>query len=152
MKKSKLYFQLSLAIILTLLCVIFFGNTVFFLNKNNSGTAGVFATLIGIPLTICIALWTFIFSKFQKNILIEKFLNDEHFVGRETEYTKLLDLIQHTQDRIVYISGNFGMGKTLFLKNSCDRINYTDKKKWKSYAAFYYNNNHTKRITQALSN
>jgi len=152
MKKNKLYFQIGLAIILTLLCVIFSGSTMFFLYKNNSGTAGVFATLIGIPLTICIALWTFIFSRFQKDTLIERYLNDEHFVGRDIEYAKLLDLIQNAQDRIIYISGNFGMGKTLFLKMSCDRINYTDKKKWKSYAAFYYNNNHTKSITQALSN
>ena len=44
------------------------------------------------------------------------------------------------------------MGKTLFMKMSCDRINFTDKKKWKSYAAFYYNNNRTKTIIQALSN
>lgn len=28
------------------------------------------------------------------------------------------------------------MGKTLFMKMSCDRINYADRKKWKSYAAF----------------
>ena len=129
MKKNKLYFQIGLAIILTLLCVIFSGSTMFFLYKNNSGTAGVFATLIGIPLTICIALWTFIFSRFQKDTLIERYLNDEHFVGRDIEYAKLLDLIQNAQDRIIYISGNFGMGKTLFLKMSCDRINYTDKKK-----------------------
>jgi len=38
------------------------------------------------------------------------------------------------------------------MKMSCDRINYKDRKRWKSYAAFYYNNNHTKTIMQALSN
>ena len=38
------------------------------------------------------------------------------------------------------------------MKMSCDRINFIHRKKWKSYAAFYYNNNHTKTITQALSN
>lgn len=152
MKRSKLHFQIALAVILTLICVIFSGITVFFLYKNNSGIAGVYATLISVPLTMCIALWTFIFNKFQKDTLIERYLNDEHFVGRDTEYAKLLDLIQNAQDRIIYISGSFGMGKTLFLKMSCDRINYIDKKKWKSYAAFYYNNNHTKSITQALSN
>lgn len=126
--------------------------TAYFLYKDNSGIAGVFATLIGIALTICIALWSFIFKKFQRSVLIERYLNDEHFVDRNIEYTKLFDLIQNSQERIIYISGNFGMGKTLFMKMSCDRINYADRKKWKSYAAFYYNNNHTKTIMQALSN
>lgn len=152
MKRSKLYFQIGIAIIVTVICVLFFGSTAYFLYKNNSGTAGVFASLIGIPLTISIALWSFIFSKFQKDTLIERYLNDEHFVDRNIEYNKLLNLIQNDQDRIIYINGKFGMGKTLFMKMSCDRINYTDRKIWKSYAAFYYNNNHTRIITQALAN
>lgn len=152
MKKGILYFQISITVILTLICVLFFGGTVYFLYKNNSGNAGVLATLIGILLTICIALWSSIFNKFQKDTFIERYLNDEHFVDRDTEYTKLFNLIRCAQDRIIYISGKFGMGKTLFMKMSCDRINYTDKKRWKSYAAFYYNNNHTKTIIQSLSN
>lgn len=137
---------------LTLICVLFSVYTAYFLYKNNLGTAGVFATLIGIPLTIGITLWSLIFSKLQKGVLIERYLNDEHFVDRDAEYVKLYNLIQDGQEKIIYISGNFGMGKTLFMKMSCDRINYTDRRKWKSYAAFYYNNNHTKTIIQALSN
>lgn len=152
MKSSKLYFQIFIAIILTLICVLFLGVTAYFLYKDNSGTAGVIATLTGIPLTIVIALWSFIFRKFQKSILIERYLNDEHFVDRDIEYAKLLNIIQSSQDRIIYVKGKFGMGKTLFMKMSCDRINYTDRKRWKSYTAFYYNTNHTKTITQALSN
>ncbi len=152
MKRSKWFFQIGIASMLTLICVLFFGYTAYFLYKNNSGTAGVFATLMGIPLTIGITLWSFIFSKLQKGVLIERYLNDEHFVDRDAEYAKLLNLIQSGQEKIIYISGNFGMGKTLFMKMSCDRINYIDRKKWKSYAAFYYNNNHTKTIIQALSN
>lgn len=152
MKRSKLSFQIAIAIILSLICVLLIGFTVYFLYKDDSGNASVFAALIGIPLAIVIALWSFIFSKFQKGVLIERYLNDEHFVDREIEYSKLLNLIQNDQEKIIYISGNLGMGKTLFMKMSCDRINYTDKKKWKSYAAFYYNNNHTKTIMQALSN
>lgn len=152
MKRSKFYLQIGIAIILTLICMLFCGNTAYFLYKNNSGTASVFATLIGIPLTICITLWSFIFSKLQKEILIERYLNDEHFVDRDIEYTKLTNLIQSGQNRIIYIKGRFGMGKTLFVKMSCDRINYTDRKRWRSYAAFYYNNNHTKTIIQAISN
>lgn len=126
--------------------------TAYFLYKDDPGTAGVFAALMGMALTICITLWSFIFKKFQKSVLIEQYLNDEHFVDRNIEYTKLFDLIHNSQERIIYISGNFGMGKTMFMKMACDRINYADKKKWKSYAAFYYNNNHTKTIMQALSN
>lgn len=152
MKRSKLYFQISIVVILALTCVLFLGNVACFLFKKNPENAGVFATLAGIPLAIVIAFLPFIFSKFQKGTLIERYLNDEHFVDRNIEYTKLLNLIQDDQDRIIYIKGKLGMGKTLFMKMSCDRINYTDRKKWKSYAAFYYNNNHTKTITQALSN
>ena len=152
MKKSKLFFQISIAVILTLICVLFSGGSAYFLYKNNSGTSGVFATLIGIPLAICISFWSFLFSKFQKDTLIERYLNDEHFVDRDNEYVKLSNLIHNDQERIIYVSGQFGMGKTLFVKMACDRINYTDKKRWKSYAAFYYNNNHIKTITEALSN
>lgn len=152
MKRSKLYFQIVVVIILSLICVLFFGATAYFVYKDNSGTAGVFATLIGIPLTIGIALWSFIFRNFQKSTFIERYLNDEHFVDRDIEYRKLSNLIKSSQERIIYIKGKFGMGKTLFMKMSCDRINYIDRKTWKSYAAFYYNTNHTKTITQALSN
>ena len=152
MKKSKWFFQIGIASMLTIIFLLFFGYTVCFLYKNNSETAGVFASLMGISLTISITIWSFIFSKYQKRILIERYLNDEHFVDRDEEYTKLSNLIQHDQEKIIYISGNFGMGKTSFMKMSCDRINYTERKKWKSYAAFYYNNNHTKTISQALSN
>lgn len=66
MKRSKWFFQIGIASMLTLICVLFFGYTAHFLYKNNSGTAGVFATLMGIPLTIGITLWSFIFSKLQK--------------------------------------------------------------------------------------
>ena len=82
---------------------------------------------------------------------VEKQLNDVHFVDRDVEYTKLANLIQCHDDRIIYIAGNFGMGKTLFIKMACDRINYSDKKRWKSYTSFYFNNNHTKGITQSIS-
>lgn len=152
MKRSKWFFQIGIAVVLTLICVLFFGYTVYFLYKNNSGVAGVFATLTGISLTIVITFWSFMFNKLQRRVLIERYLNDEHFVDRDIEYTKLLNLIQSDQEKIIYVSGNLGMGKTLFMKMSCDRINYTNRKKWKSYSAFYYNNNHTKTIKQALSN
>jgi hypothetical protein len=152
MKRGKYYFQIGVAVMLTLICALFLGCTIFFLYKNNSGTAGVFATLISIPLTMVIALWTYILGKFKRNTFIEQYLNDEHFVDREIEYVKLSNLIQCEPVRIIYINGKFGMGKTLFMKMSCDRINFIHKKKWKSYVAFYYNNNHTKTITQALSN
>lgn len=152
MKRSKLYFQIGIAVILVLICIFFLGGTAYYLYKNDSGIAGIFATLIGIPLTIFIALLPLIYNKVHKNILIERYLIDEHFVDREAEYIKLTNLIQCNQDRIIYINGNLGMGKTLFLKMACDQINYTDKKRWKSYSAFYFNHNHTQTILQALSN
>lgn len=152
MKKGKLYFQIGVAVVLTIICVLFFTCTIYLLYKNNSGAASVFAALIGITLTLVLAFWTHISGKFQKNNLIEQYLNDEHFVDREIEYKKLSNLIQCDPIRIIYIKGKLGMGKTLFMKMSCDRINFTHKKRWNFYAAFYYNNNHTKTITQALSN
>lgn len=152
MKRGKFYFQIGVAMMLTIICALFLGGTIYFLYNNNSGTAGVFATLISILLTMVIALWTYIFGKFKRKTFIEQYLNDEHFVDREIEYIKLSNLIQCESVRIIYINGKLGMGKTLFMKMSCDRINFNYKKKWKSYAAFYYNNHHTKTITQALSN
>lgn len=88
----------------------------------------MFATLIGIPLTIVVALWTYVSEKSKKNTLIEQYLNDEHFVDREIEYTKLSNLIQCDPVRIIYINGKLGMGKTLFMKMSCDRINFIHRK------------------------
>lgn len=152
MKRSKLYFPIGITAVFTIICVLFLGGTIYFLYKNNSGTAGVFATLIGIPLTIVLTLWTYILEKGKRNTLVEQYLNDEHFVDRESEYLKLSNLIQSAPIRIIYIKGKLGMGKTSFMKMSCDRINFIHKTKWKSYVAFYYNNDHTKTITQALSN
>lgn len=152
MKKTKFYFLIFIFIILILNCVLFGGVIAYFLYKNDLELTGVFATLIGIPLTILIAFVPFAFNRLKKNALIERYLNDEHFVDREVEYQKLENLIKYAQDRIIYITGNVGMGKTFFMKMTCDRINYTEKKRWKSYTAFYFNNNHTKAITQAVSN
>ena len=101
MKRSKLYFQIGIAVILIIIFVLSGGCTAYFLYKNNSGIAGVFATLIGIPLTIFIAFVPLILSKFQNDTLIERYLNDEHFVDRDIEYTKLSNLIQNDPDRII---------------------------------------------------
>lgn len=152
MKKCKLYLQISLTVILAFICVTFSGFTSYYLYKNDSGMAGVFATLAGIVIPLVISLCSYVIIKMKKSILIERYLNDDHFVDRDVEYTKLANLIKNESDRIIYIKGKFGMGKTLFMKMVCDRINYIDRKKWRSYAAFYYNNNHTKTITQVLSN
>lgn len=152
MKKCKLYLQISMVVILAFICVTFFVHTAYYLYKNDSGMAGIFATLAGIVIPLVISLCSYVITKMKKNTLIERYLNDEHFVDRDVEYTKLANLIKNESDRIIYIKGKFGMGKTLFMKMACDRINYIDRIKWKSYAAFYYNNNHTKTITQVLSN
>lgn len=142
---------MGIAITLAVICLLFSGITAYFLYNNNSSVSGVFATLIGIPLAIFIAVMPLILNKFPKKILIERYLNDNHFVDRDVEYAKLENLIKSDRDKIIYITGNLGMGKTLFMKMSCDRINYIDRKKWKSYAAFYFINNHTKTLSQAIS-
>lgn len=152
MKKCKLYIQISLIVILSFICVTFFACIAYYLYINDSGMAGVFATLVGIIITLVIPLCSHLIIKIKNNVVIERYLNDEHFVDRDVEYTKLVNLIKNESDRIIYIKGKFGMGKTLFMKMSCDRINYIDRKRWKSYAAFYYNNNHIKTIAQDISN
>lgn len=152
MKKCKLYLQISMVVISVFVCVTFSVYTFYYLYNHDSDMAGIYATLIGIIIPLIISLCSYIITKIRKGILIERYLNDEHFVDRDIEYIKLSNLIKNESDRIIYIKGKFGMGKTSFMKMSCDRINYTDKNRWKSYAAFYYNNNYTKTITQALSN
>lgn len=151
MKKAKLYFKIAILIVLALICILLLGITAYFLYKNDLGYAGVFATLMGIPLTIFIAIVPVVSKKLKGNGLVERYLNDVHFVDRDAEYTKLANLIQFDEDKIIHITGNFGMGKTLFMKMACDRINYIDKKRWKSYASFYFNNTRIKAITQAIS-
>lgn len=142
---------MGVAIILALICLFFSGTTAYFLYSDNSGMASVFATLIGVPLAILIAVVPLLLNKYQKKTLTGRYLNDDHFVDRNVEYSKLENLIKGNSDRIIYITGNVGMGKTMFMKMSCDRINYIDRKKWKSYAAFYFSNNHTKSLSQAIS-
>lgn len=151
MKKIKFCLQISILVVLILIYLFCGGLTVYYIYKNNSGFAGVFATLLGIPLTIFIALLPITLNKYKSTFLIERHLNDIHFVDRDTEYTKLANLIIHGEDKIIYITGKFGMGKTSFMKMACDRVNYTDKKKWTTYAAFYFNYARTKPIAQSIS-
>ena len=101
MKKAKLYFKTAILIVLASICILFFAITAYFLYKKASGYAGVFATLMGIPLTIFIAIVPVIFKKWQGNGMVEKQLNDVHFVDRDVEYTKLANLIQCHDDRII---------------------------------------------------
>lgn len=151
MKKAKFFFKTGILVVLILLCIIFLGGTAYYICKNDSGLAAVFATLIGILLTIFIAVVPVFSKKLGANNLVEKHLNDVHFVDRDVEYAKLANMIKNDKCRIIYITGNFGMGKSLFVKMACDRINYIDKKNWRSYAAFYFANTHTTTITHAIS-
>ena len=152
MKKGKLCIWIGIAVALAMFCVLFFVCTICFFYENKLEIASIFATLTGIPLAIILALGSYILKKVHGKSWVERCLYDEHFVDREREYEKLTKLIQNKFVRIIYINGKLGMGKTSFMKMSCDRINYVHKKKWKSYAAFYYNNNHTQSVTRALSN
>lgn len=151
MKRVKWYFLISIAVLLTAVCAFLCEPTIYSFHNGKDGMAGAFATLLGVLLTIILQLWTYILKKFPKRSFIERYLNDEHFVDRENEYAKLFRLIQCESTQLIYINGKSGMGKTLFTKMSCDRINFFQRKKWKSYAAFYYNNQHTQTITQALA-
>ena len=82
MKKCQFYFEMVIAILLTLICTLFIGSTAYFLYNRAWELVGVLATLLGIFLTILMELWTLIFRKFPQDIIIERYLNDEHFVDR----------------------------------------------------------------------
>ena len=70
MKKCKLYFQIGIAVGLTIISVLFFVVTIYYLYKKDLGNAGIFATLISIPLAFVPTIWTYIIKKNKRNTLI----------------------------------------------------------------------------------
>lgn len=150
-KKYKLYFLRFFEAFLAMTTVLLFMFSVYLILGNNTNSASFFATLTAIPLAFLLPLIAYIHDIPTKNKLIEPKLNDKHFVDRNTEYFKLSELLHQNENRIYYIRGQYGMGKTLFIKMVCDRINFIEKKQWKKYCAFYYNHNKKQKIELALS-
>lgn len=152
MKKYRLNILRFFAFLLTIITIAFFVLSIYLLLCNQNNSASLFATLTAIPLTILLSLITYIKGASKKNTLIEPKLNDEHFVDRKSEYRQLSELLRQSKNRIFYISGQYGMGKSLFIKMVCDKINFEEKKQWKKYYAYYYSHDKKQKIEVAISN
>ena len=134
MNRLKFFAKVLTILILILIIIVSIILTGYFLYNGNTGIAGVFITIVGILVPVLFPLVNHIFVTKNKNLLIERKLFDEHFVDRELEYIKLTRFIKEQEERIISISRKYGMGKSLFSKMFCDKVNYTDVKKWKGYS------------------
>lgn len=152
MKKYRLNILRFLSVLLTIITAVFFVLSIYLLLDNKKDSASFFATLTAIPLTILLSLITYIKGISKKNTLIEPKLNDEHFVDRKSEYRQLSELLHQSENRLFYISGQYGMGKSLFVKMVCDNINFSEKKQWKKYYAYYYSHDKRQKIEAGISN
>lgn len=151
MKRIKLYIEIGILIILFFICILFLYFTTCSLYTKKLEDAGVYVTVLGFVFTIVMLYLPYIRKRCKKNIFIERVSSDDHFVDRNIEYTKLINLIKQNPNGIIYITGCVGMGKTSFIKMACDRVNYLDKNNWKSYAAFYFKTSYAKTIPQEIS-
>lgn len=94
------------------------------------------STFISPALTICNILITKSLYK-DKEKIVAKYQFDDFFTDRNTEYKKILDFISEKNTKTYYITGENGIGKSMLLKESADRIN-RKKRKYK-YSALYLN-------------
>ena len=152
MKKLQIYVKRCLIILVVLTIILLISLLLYFLYNQNYSNVSIVIALVGVLSTICVTLIPFIYNILKNSRLIERWFYDDHFVDREKEYVKLENLIKNENNKIIYIKGSYGMGKTLFVKMSCDRINFTNKKSWKQYSAFYFSNENNKQILQSISN
>lgn len=150
LNKNKLsIIKLSICMI-TIVTVVLIILTLYQLPKDSS-ISGVYVGLAAFSLSVVIALATYISSEPKSSALIKHNFFGEHFVDRTGEASKLFNLLKE-ENQIIYISGNYGMGKTFFAKMMCDRINYFEKKRWKKYVAFYYTYEKKQKIETSIAN
>ena len=91
-------------------------------------------------LSLIFSIFSFIFGIFQiqhnERSVIHKYQYDKHFVGRQNEFERIKTFILSDYQNLCIVSGEKGIGKTLFLKEIADRIN-DDKKIFKRYCVLY---------------
>ena len=150
MNKYKLHLLRFLTVLLIISSMILLILLIYSLLIHNQDTASFFVGLIALQLTVLLPLISYVHKIPKKNILIEPKLNDEHFVDRANEYEQLSYLLHNSDERIFYIRGQYGMGKSLFAKMVCDKINFTEKRDWKKYYAYYYNYTKKQKIETAI--
>ncbi len=150
MKKYKLLKLLGGT--LFFLTLVFFITTIHRFMDKQFNITNFFISILAIWVPILITFLTYIFKLPQKNTMIEPKMTDRHFVDRDSEYEQLYKLLQECSNRIIYIRGQCGMGKSLFIKIVCDRINYIDKKRWKKYCAYYYSHNSRQKVETGIAN
>lgn len=150
MKKYKMLKLLGFTLIF--ITIVFFVTIIYYFTNKQFNVTNFFISILAIWISILITFLTYIFKLPQKNTMIEPKMREKHFVDRESEYEQLYKLLQEYPDRIIYIRGQCGMGKSLFIKVVCDRINYIDKKRWKKYCAYYYSHSSRQKIEAGIAN
>lgn len=131
MKKSKI-----ILLILSIISIIILSTiTVFSIFDLVAGEIKI-STFISPVLTICNILLTKDLYKGNEKV-VTKYQFDDFFTDRNTEFRKILDFISEKNAKTYYITGENGIGKSMLLKESADRIN-RKKRKYK-YSAVYLN-------------
>lgn len=146
----------KLTLVLTLLGIlwmVFIGcliNTIYTIIIKEYAIASILAALSSVFIAVIVSLHSYKKEIANQIVLIEHFLHDDHFVGRKEEYDKLLGLLRYSDERIIYISGKYGMGKTHFMKMMCDRINFGNDKSWRRFVAFYCSHSRQQKIEKDI--
>lgn len=131
MKKSKI-----ILLILSVLSIIVLSTiTIFSIFDLVAGEIKI-STFISPALTICNILITKSLYK-DKEKIVAKYQFDDFFTDRNTEFKKILDFISEKNTKTYYITGENGIGKSMLLKETADRIN--GKKRKYKYSALYLN-------------
>lgn len=143
--KNIIIIVVSLSIFGFILCIIH----ALYIGEISYNTAAI--PLCAIAISISGLLIPYILKTTKKTVIFEPKLFDEHFVDRENEYNTIKRLINQQNEKIVYITGERGMGKTSFVKMLCDKVNFHDIKNWKKYSAFYYQHDQKRKIENGIS-
>ena len=128
MKKSKI-----ILIILSILSLIIFSIITIYSIKDFANKEIKISTFISPVLTICNILITSSLCK-NKEKIVAQYQFDDFFTDRNTEFKNILLFLFDNTQKIYYITGENGIGKSMLLKETADRIN--KKKKEYNYSVF----------------
>ena len=131
MKKSKI-----ILIILSILSLIIFSIITIYSIKDFANKEIKISTFISPVLTICNILITSSLCK-NKEKIVAQYQFDDFFTDRNTEFKNILLFLFDNTQKIYYITGENGIGKSMLLKETADRIN--KKKKEYNYSVLYLN-------------
>lgn len=151
MNKIKNILKKIIIVLITLLPFTLFFSVMHDLYIGNTGYIGGHIALLGISVAILTPILRYLLKTLEEVVAFELKLFDEHFVDRDIEYNTIKRMIHQQNERIIYITGRRGMGKTHFAKMLCDKVNFHDVKEWTKYSAFYYQHDKKQKIEIGLS-